>query len=44
MSVEVNIYLKRKLIEVENLLGVTRVEETQHKMRLISVLLNILAC
>lgn len=44
MSVEVNIYLKRKLIEVENLLGVTRVEVTQHKKRLISVLLNILAC
>ena len=44
MSVEVNIYLKRKLIEVENLLDVTRVEETQHKKPLISVVLNILAC
>ena len=44
MSVEVKIYLKRKLIEEENLLDITRVEETQHKKPLISVVLNILAC
>ena len=37
-------YILKKLIEVQNLLDVTRVEQTQHKKALISVVLNILAC